>query len=70
MYLISKEWGIETPNYFYKTTNLFTGKFYYGSGHKKKYIGSGAELMKDIELFGKKSQELNLVNYFPRQKVK
>tara|TARA_R110000772_G_scaffold57747_10_gene130781 strand:+ start:14663 stop:15496 length:834 start_codon:yes stop_codon:yes gene_type:complete len=64
MYLISKEWGIETPNYFYKTTNLFTGKFYYGSGHKKKYIGSGAELMKDIELFGKKSFKHERLRFF------
>lgn len=52
-YLISKKNGPEFPYYFYKTTNLINGKFYYGSGSKEDYLGSGKALNNAIQKHGK-----------------
>ena len=36
--------------YFYKTTNLINGKFYYGSGSiKKPYYGSGINVIRAVK---------------------
>ncbi|CAB4175686.1 Nuclease associated modular domain 3 [uncultured Caudovirales phage] len=38
--------------YFYKTVNLINGKYYYGSGSKINYVGSGIFLRKAIKKYG------------------
>jgi hypothetical protein len=38
--------------YFYKTINLLNGKYYYGSGSKINYYGSGINLNKAIKKYG------------------
>ena len=38
--------------YFYKTVNLLNCKYYYGSGSKINYRGSGIALRKAIKLHG------------------
>ena len=63
-YLISKDYSPETPYYFYKTTNLINGRFYYGSGSKKNYLGSSTELKIDIKKYGKQNFKQEKLRYF------
>jgi len=63
-YLISKEWSGEFPFYFYKTTNLINGKFYYGSGHKENYLGSGKVLKNAIKKNGKENFKIEKLRFF------
>jgi len=64
MYLTSKKWTPETTHYFYKTTNLINGKFYYGSGHLKRYIGSGKLFLKAVKKYGKENFKHERLIYF------
>jgi hypothetical protein len=54
--------------YFYKTTNLINGKFYYGSGQKKKYIGSGRDLMLAIKKYGIANFKHERLRFFKTRK--
>jgi group I intron endonuclease len=63
-YLIHKDYSPETPYYFYKTTNLLNGKFYYGSGSKENYIGSGVALNGAIKKYGKDNFKHERLRYF------
>jgi hypothetical protein len=51
-------------SFFYKTTNKINGKYYYGSGCKNNYIGSGIKLLEAIEKYGKESFEFTILKYF------
>ncbi len=51
-------------SYFYKTTNLINGRYYYGSGSKKNYLGSGKILLEAIEKYGKESFKIEILKYF------
>tara|TARA_R110000737_G_scaffold210872_1_gene228464 strand:+ start:6509 stop:7141 length:633 start_codon:yes stop_codon:yes gene_type:complete len=64
MYLISSKWSIETPYYFYKTTNLLNGKFYYGSGTKENYLGSGIAINRAIKKYGKENFHIGKLRFF------
>jgi hypothetical protein len=61
---ISKEWTTETPFYFYKTTNLINGMFYYGSGSKVDYLGSGKHLIRAIKKYGKENFRIEKLRFF------
>jgi hypothetical protein len=50
--------------YFYKTTNLINGKFYYGSGQKENYLGSGKNLIKAINKYGKENFLVEKLKFF------
>lgn len=50
--------------YFYKTTNKLNGKYYYGSGCKDNYIGSGIKLMEAIKKYGIENFEFKILKYF------
>lgn len=50
--------------YFYKTTNLINGKFYYGSGQKDDYLGSGRDLIKAIKKYGKENFKMKKLKMF------
>jgi hypothetical protein len=67
-YLISKEWTTETPFYFYKTTNLINGKFYYGSGSRMDYLGSGTNLIRAIKKYGKENFRIEKLRFFKTRK--
>ena len=67
MYLISREWSIETPNYFYKTTCLVNGKIYYGSGSKENYLGSGVDFTKDLKLYGPDKFHIDKLRFFEKR---
>jgi hypothetical protein len=54
--------------YFYKTTNLINGKFYYGSGQKEKYIGSGRDLMQAIKKYGISNFKHERLRFFKTRK--
>jgi group I intron endonuclease len=61
---ISKVWTTETPFYFYKTTNLINGKFYYGSGSRPNYLGSGVRLTRAIKKYGKENFHIEKLRFF------
>jgi hypothetical protein len=63
-YLITKEWSDSTPYYFYKTTNIIDGKFYYGSGSKENYLGSGIVLNRAIKKYGKENFKIEKLRFF------
>jgi hypothetical protein len=62
-YLISKEKG-NCKYYFYKTTNIINGKFYYGSGSKQNYIGSGRAFQHALLKYGKECFIHERLRYF------
>jgi hypothetical protein len=51
-------------NYFYKITNLINGKFYYGSGSKEKYEGSGSALSFARKKYGKENFKFEILKRF------
>ena len=55
-------------NYFYKTTNLINGRYYYGSGSKKNYLGSGKILLEAISKYGKDNFKIEILKYFNNRK--
>jgi group I intron endonuclease len=55
-------------NYFYKTTNLINGRYYYGSGSKKNYLGSGKILIEAISKYGKNNFKIEILKYFNSRK--
>lgn len=63
-YLITNEKQKHPTFYFYKTTNMLTGQFYYGSGSKEKYLGSGLLLNIDINKFGKEHFKIEKLRFF------
>jgi hypothetical protein len=63
-YLISKDYSPETPYYFYKTTNLINGKFYYGSGSDENYLGSGSRFQTALLKYGKEYFTHERLRYF------
>jgi hypothetical protein len=65
---ISKEWTTETPFYFYKTTNLINGMFYYGSGSRPNYLGSGIRLTMAIKKYGKENFHIEKLRFFKTRK--
>jgi hypothetical protein len=67
-YLISKDYSPETPYYFYKTTNLINGRFYYGSGIRKNYMGSGVALRHAIKKYGPENFKHERLRYFKTRK--
>jgi hypothetical protein len=69
MYLISREWTSDTPYYFYKTTNLISNKFYYGSGtDKENYLGSGTAFNNAIRKYGKENFKIEKLRFFETRK--
>lgn len=54
--------------YFYKTTNIINGKFYYGSGQKVNYLGSGRDLIKAIKKYGKNNFIMEKLKFFNSRK--
>lgn len=51
-------------NYFYKTTNLINGRYYYGSGSRKQYLGSGKILLEAIDKYGKENFKVEILRQF------
>ena len=55
-------------NYFYKTTNLINGKFYYGVHASKslddKYLGSGKMILRAIKKYGRKNFQKEILQEF------
>jgi hypothetical protein len=68
-YLITKEWSVSTPYYFYKTTNLINGKFYYGSGSKENYLGSGKALKRALKKYGKENFKIEKLRFFETREL-
>jgi hypothetical protein len=54
--------------YFYKTTNLINGKFYYGSGQFDNYVGSGIALGDAIKKYDKENFLVEKLKYFSTRK--
>ena len=50
--------------YFYKTTNTINQQFYYGSGSRKYYLGSGVHLKAAIEKYGKENFQFEILKTF------
>ena len=50
--------------YFYKVTNLVNGKFYYGSGTKEKYLGSGFVLNRAKIKYGEVNFKIEKLKFF------
>jgi group I intron endonuclease len=51
-------------HYFYRTDNLINGKFYYGSGSRENYLGSGVSLNNAIKKYGRENFKINKLKYF------
>lgn len=62
-YLISKEKG-NCQYYFYKTTNTINSKFYYGSGSRENYIGSGSAFQLALLKYGKENFKHERLRFF------
>jgi group I intron endonuclease len=55
---------MKKSNYFYKTTNIINGRYYYGSGSKKNYLGSGKILLEAVSKYGKENFKIEILKYF------
>ena len=55
--------------YFYKTTNLINGKYYYGSGTKKDYFGSGKLLLEAILKYGIENFKNEKLRFFESREL-
>ena len=55
-------------NYFYKITNLVNGKFYYGSGSRKIYLGSGFILKRAKVKYGEENFKIEKLKFFETRK--
>lgn len=50
--------------YFYKTTNLINGMYYYGVGHKNNYLGSGKFFKRALKKYGSSNFEKVILKWF------
>ncbi len=50
--------------YFYKTTNLLNGMYYYGVGHKNNYLGSGKFFKRTLKKYGPYNFEKIILKWF------
>ena len=50
--------------YFYKVTNIINNFFYYGSGSKANYLGSGKLLKSAISKYGKENFKIEMLKFF------
>lgn len=50
--------------YFYKTTNLINGMYYYGVGHKNNYLGSGKYLKRALKKYGIDNFNKEILKWF------
>lgn len=59
-------------NYFYKTTNLINGKYYYGIHSTNKlndgYIGSGRVFISAVKKYGKENFKKEIIADYPTRK--
>ena len=54
--------------YFYKITNIINGRYYYGSGKKNNYLGSGCLLKNAYDKYGIENFEFEILKYFEDRK--
>lgn len=50
--------------YFYKTTNLINGMYYYGVGHQNNYLGSGKYLKRALKKYGPDNFNKEILKWF------
>jgi len=50
--------------YFYKTTNLINGMYYYGVGHKNNYLGSGKYFKRALKKYGPSNFRKQILKWF------
>lgn len=50
--------------YFYKTTNLINGMYYYGVGHKNNYLGSGKYFKRALKKYGLSNFDKEILKWF------
>lgn len=59
-------------HFIYKTTNILTGKYYYGmhSGNNLEdgYLGSGKRLRRSINKYGKENHKREIIEFLPDRK--
>jgi hypothetical protein len=67
--LIYKTKHVMDNFYFYKTTNLLNGMFYYGSGQHKNYYGSGKVLQRAITKYGLSNFKVEILKRFSDRKT-
>lgn len=58
-------------HYIYRTTNIITGRYYYGMHSTDNlndgYIGSGKRLWYSINKYGKENHETNIIEFYPNR---
>lgn len=55
-------------HYFYKTTNLLNGMYYYGVGHKNDYLGSGKYFKRALKTYGPENFNKVILKWFESAK--
>ncbi len=50
--------------YFYKTTNMITGMYYYGVGHKNNYLGSGKYFKRALNKYSASNFNKEILKWF------
>lgn len=56
--------NLQNKPYFYKITNLINDKFYYGSGYKNNYAGSGKLIHLAYKKYGIENFKFEILKYF------
>lgn len=54
--------------YFYRTTNIINGMYYYGVGHKNNYVGSGKYLKRALKKYGSSNFNKVILKWFETPK--